>query len=62
MENAEDVIKSLKDEITELKTKLREEEGYVKTLRRLNESYWKTVVKHRKRLADMGVHIKDGDE
>lgn len=55
-------VKALEEEVKELKVKLREEETYGKTLRRLNDSYWKIVVKHRKRLAEMGVHIKDGDE
>jgi len=57
-----DRIKKLEAEVTLLKKHIRSEEIYMKTLRELNNSYWKTIVKQRKQLADMGVHVKGDNE
>jgi len=61
MESA-DRIKQLEAEVTLLKEYIRSEEIYMKTLKELNNSYWKTIVKQRKQLADMGVHVKGDNE
>lgn len=61
META-DHVKELEAEINLLKEHIRLEEIYMKTLRELNNSYWKTIVKQRNRLAELGVQTKDGDE
>ena len=61
META-DRIKELEAEVNLLKEHIRLEEIYMKTLRELNNSYWKTIVKQRNRLAELGVQTKDGDE
>jgi hypothetical protein len=61
MESA-DRIKELEAEVTLLKEHIRLEEIYMKTLRELNNSYWKTIVKQRKQLADLGVHVKGDNE
>ena len=57
-----DRIKELEAEVNLLKEHIRLEEIYMKTLRELNNSYWKTIVKQRNRLAELGVQTKDGDE
>lgn len=57
-----DRIKKLEAEVTLLKKHIRSEEIYMKTLRELNNSYWKTIVKQRKQLADMGVYVKGDNE
>jgi predicted sulfurtransferase len=61
MESA-DRIKELEAEVNLLKEHIRLEEIYMKTLRELNNSYWKTIVKQRKQLADLGVHVKGDNE
>ena len=61
MESA-DRIKELEAEVTLLKEHIRLEEIYMKTLRELNNSYWKTIVKQRKQLADLCVHVKGDNE
>ena len=61
META-DRVKALEEEVAYLKDHIRSEEIYMKTLRELNNSYWKTIVKQRKQLADLGVHVKGDNE
>lgn len=61
META-DRVKALEEEVALLKDYIRSEEIYMKTLKELNNSYWKTIVKQRKQLADLGVHVKGENE
>ena len=61
META-DRVKALEEEVALLKDHIRSEEIYMKTLKELNNSYWKTIVKQRKQLADLGVHVKGDNE
>ena len=61
META-DRVKALEEEVALLKDYIRSEEIYMKTLKELNNSYWKTIVKQRKQLADLGVHVKGDNE
>ena len=61
MESA-DRVKALEEEVALLKDHIRSEEIYMKTLKELNNSYWKTIVKQRKQLADLGVHVKGENE
>ena len=57
-----DRVKALEEEVVLLKDHIRSEEIYMKTLKELNNSYWKTIVKQRKQLADLGVHVKGENE
>ena len=61
META-DRVKALEEEVALLKDYIRSEEIYMKTLKELNNSYWKTIIKQRKQLADLGVHVKGENE
>ena len=61
MESA-DRVKALEEEVALLKDHIRSEEIYMKTLKELDNSYWKTIVKQRKQLADLGVHVKGENE
>ncbi len=57
-----DRVKALEEEVALLKDHIRVEEIYMKTLKELNNSYWSTIVKQRKQLANLGVHVKGENE
>ena len=59
MEHPMGSVEDLRQHIQELTKKLREEEIYNKSLRQMNNSYWKVIVKYRKKLADMGMQVNE---
>ena len=59
MEHPMGSVEDLRQHIEELTKKLREEELYNKSLRQMNNSYWKVIVKYRKKLADMGMQVNE---
>jgi predicted sulfurtransferase len=52
-------VEELRQHIEELTRKLREEEIYNKSLRQMNNSYWKVIVKYRKKLGEMGMQVNE---
>ena len=55
-------VKELQEQVVKLQDALRQEKIFNSAVNKLNDSYWKTVVKYRKRLAEFGVHIKAEEE